>query len=57
LNLNNIGNNNNQVITGTAQNGIFFEIELKGFAGISTKGDLDTFMQQSIYGYRKSQND
>ena len=59
-NLNNINNNTATgitEITGTAQNGIFFQIELKGLTGISTKGDMDKFLQQTIYGYRKPQND
>ena len=48
-----IGTNTNLALTGTAQNGIFFEIELKG---LSALGDnMDTFLQQEIYGYRKSQ--
>ncbi|MDD1642358.1 MAG: LPS assembly protein LptD [Methylococcaceae bacterium] len=56
-NLNNPLGNTNQAITGTAQNGLFFEIELKGLTGITTKGDMDNFLMQEIYGYRKSQND
>ncbi len=59
-NLNNINNNistGSQEITGTAQNGIFFQIELKGLTGISSKGDMDNFLQQTIYGYRKPQDD
>ena len=42
------------VPTGTAQNGIFFQIELKGLTGIGE--NLDNFFTQEIYGYRKSQN-
>ncbi len=47
----------NLVPTGTAQNGIFFQIELKGLTGISNVGDMDTFLQKAIFGYRKSQHD
>ncbi|MDD5319765.1 MAG: LPS assembly protein LptD [Methylococcales bacterium] len=45
--------NANQVTvpSGTAQNGIFFEIELKGLAALGN--DLDLFFEQTIYGYRK----
>ena len=60
--MNNINSNNliisstaNLAPTGTAQNGIFFEIELKGLTGIGS--NLDNFFAQTIYGYRKSQND
>jgi LPS-assembly protein len=38
---------------GDSQNGIFFQIELKGFTGIGEK--LDTFFEQNLYGYRKPQ--
>ncbi len=45
-------NNTNQTLTGTSQTGVFFEIELKG---LSSLGDnMDYFLQQEIYGYRKS---
>ncbi len=47
------GNNSSQVLTGTAQTGVFFEIELKGLSAIGD--DMDYFLQQEIYGYRKSQ--
>ncbi|MDD5267713.1 MAG: LPS assembly protein LptD [Methylococcales bacterium] len=60
--MNNINSNNsiissvaNLAPTGTAQNGVFFEIELKGLTGIGT--NLDNFFAQTIYGYRKSQNE
>ncbi len=56
--INNLNNNPNQIIgnanlqpTGTAQNGIFFQIELKGLTGIGE--NLDNFFEQTIYGYRK----
>jgi LPS-assembly protein len=56
--INNINNNTNSLTsnanltpTGTAQNGIFFEIELKGLAALGN--DLDLFFEQTIYGYRK----
>ena len=57
-NINNIDNNNvafnsNQVVEGTSQNGIFFQIELKGLTGLGQ--NLDTFFEQNIYGYRKPQ--
>ena len=48
-----IVNNANQTLTGTAQTGIFFEIELKGLSAIGD--NMDYFLQQEIYGYRKSQ--
>jgi LPS-assembly protein len=57
-NLNNINNPNavsDQRVVGTAQPGIFFQIELKGLTGIGD--NLDNFFQKTIYGYRKSQND
>jgi LPS-assembly protein len=61
--INNISNGNsltyNQTTinnpTGTAQNGIFFEIELKGMSAIGD--DMDTFLQKEIYGYQGNQND
>jgi len=59
--INNINNNPNafpsstSVVAGTAQDGIFFQIELKGLTGIGD--NLDNFFQKTIYGYRKSQND
>jgi LPS-assembly protein len=42
---------NNLTAEGTAQLGIFFQIELKGLTGVGEK--LDDFFEQSIYGYRK----
>jgi LPS-assembly protein len=39
-------------LAGTAQNGVFFEVELKGLSAIGD--DMDYFLQQEIYGYRKS---
>ena len=45
-----------RTITGTAQNGIFFQIELKGLTGIGVVIWTNS-LQQTIYGYRKSQND
>jgi LPS-assembly protein len=56
--INNIATNTivstaNQALTGTAQNGIFFEIELKGLSSIGD--NMDYFLQQELYGYRKSQ--
>jgi LPS-assembly protein len=47
-----IGTNQNLALTGTAQNGIFFEIELKGLTSIGD--NMDYFLQQEIYGYRKT---
>ncbi|MEI7995251.1 MAG: LPS assembly protein LptD [Methylococcaceae bacterium] len=59
--INNINNNPllftstaNLAPTGTAQNGIFFQIELKGLTGIGD--NLDNFFAKTIYGYRNSQN-
>jgi len=49
---NTIVNNADQTLTGTAQTGVFFEIELKGLSAIGD--DMDYFLQQEIYGYRKS---
>ncbi len=37
---------------GTAQNGIFFEIELKGLSALGD--DMDTFLQKEIYGFQGS---
>lgn len=56
-NINNINNtiNNNRAVEGTSQNGIFFQVELKGLTGIGEK--LDTFFEKNLYGYRKLQND
>ena len=48
-----IGTSTNLALTGTAQNGIFFEVELKGLSALGD--DMDTFLQREIYGYRKSQ--
>jgi len=45
--------NTNLALTGTAQDGVFFEIELKGLSALGD--DMDTFLQREIYGYRKSQ--
>jgi LPS-assembly protein len=42
-------------VEGTSQNGIFFQVELKGLTGIGEK--LDTFFEKNLYGYRKLQND
>jgi LPS-assembly protein len=36
-----------------AQTGIFFQIELKGLAGIGDR--LDAFFERNIYGYRRSE--
>ena len=54
-NVNNPFATTNQTITGTAQTGIFFEIELKGLTSIGD--NMDRFLQKEIYGYRKTQND
>jgi LPS-assembly protein len=53
-NANPFASNTSFAPTGTAQNGIFFQIELKGLTGIGD--NLDNFFTQEIYGYRKSQN-
>jgi len=42
-----------RIVEGDSQNGIFFQIELKGLTGIGEK--LDTFFEQNLYGYRKPQ--
>lgn len=54
-NINNVNNiaTANQLVEGTSQTGIFFQIELKGLTGIGEK--LDTFFEQNLYGYRKPQ--
>ncbi|MSP27738.1 MAG: LPS-assembly protein LptD [Methylococcales bacterium] len=39
-------------LQGQAQTGVFFQIELKGLTGIGER--LDTFFEQNIYGYRRS---
>lgn len=44
---------NQQFAQGQAQNGIFFQLELKGLTGIGER--LDTFFEKNIYGYRKSE--
>ncbi|MDD5275013.1 MAG: LPS assembly protein LptD [Methylovulum sp.] len=44
-------NNISQVVEGTNQTGIFFQVELKGLTGIGAQ--LDDFFATSIYGYRK----
>ncbi|MFZ2170622.1 MAG: LPS assembly protein LptD, partial [Methylococcaceae bacterium] len=56
--INNINSDPNTIVssanlqpTGTAQNGVFFQIELKGLTGIGE--NLDNFFEQTIYGYRK----
>lgn len=48
-----VGSGTNTVLSGTPQNGIFFELELKGLSSIGD--NMDYFLQQEIYGYRKSQ--
>jgi LPS-assembly protein len=48
--------NANLAPTGTAQNGLFFEIDLKGLTNFAT-ADVDNFFAQTIYGYRASKND
>ena len=56
--INNIANNNTlasnatNTYSGTAQNGVFFEIELKGLSALGD--DMDTFLRNEIYGYRGS---
>lgn len=40
-----------QVVEGTTQTGIFFQVELKGLTGLGAQ--LDDFFATSIYGYRK----
>jgi LPS-assembly protein len=44
---------NQTLVTGQAQTGIFFQIELKGLTGIGER--LDSFFERNIYGYRKSE--
>jgi LPS-assembly protein len=52
-NVTNVGVNSTQTVTGATQNGIFFQIELKGLTGFGD--DMDQFLQKSIYGFRASQ--
>jgi len=47
--------NTNLAPTGTSQNGIYFELDLKGLTGIGD--DLNSFFAQTIYGYRATKND
>ncbi|MCX7097320.1 MAG: LPS assembly protein LptD [Methylococcales bacterium] len=54
-NTNDALNNSNRIVEGTSQNGIFFQVELKGLTGIGEK--LDSFFEKNLYGYRKPQND
>jgi LPS-assembly protein len=49
----NVAINSSQAVTGATQNGIFFQIELKGLTGFGD--DMDQFLQKSIYGFRTSQ--
>ena len=49
----NVAVNSSQALTGATQNGIFFQIELKGLTGFGD--DMDQFLQKSIYGFRASQ--
>ncbi|MEI8207850.1 MAG: LPS assembly protein LptD [Methylococcales bacterium] len=53
--INNLANTNNtgvtnNTLTGTPQNGIFFEFELKGLSSLGD--DMDNFLRNEIYGYR-----
>jgi LPS-assembly protein len=53
--INNLANANsvvatNNTLTGTPQNGIFFEFELKGLSAMGD--DMDSFLRNEIYGYR-----
>ena len=49
----NVAINSSQAVAGSTQNGIFFQIELKGLTGFGD--DMDQFLQKSIYGFRTSQ--
>jgi LPS-assembly protein len=58
--LNNVTIINNQAVVytgttvpGSSQDGVFFQIELKGLTGFGD--DVDQFLQKSIYGFRKTQ--
>jgi len=42
---------NTQLAEGTSQNGVFFQIELKGLTGLGE--NLDQFFEQSIFGYQR----
>ncbi len=45
--------NNDTLHPSTTQNGIFFEIELKGLSALGD--DMDTFLQKEIYGFKGPQ--
>ena len=45
--------NTTNSFAGTAQNGIFFEFELKGLGALGD--DMDAFLQKEIYGFQGSQ--
>jgi LPS-assembly protein len=59
--MNNVTIINNQAVVattgttvpGSSQDGVFFQIELKGLTGFGD--DVDQFLQKSIYGFRKTQ--
>jgi LPS-assembly protein len=58
--MNNVTIINNQAVVytstpvpGSSQDGVFFQIELKGLTGFGD--DVDQFLQRSIYGFRKTQ--
>jgi len=56
--MNNVTIINNQPVTttgasGSSQDGVFFQIELKGLTGFGN--DVDQFLQKSIYGFQKTQ--
>ena len=59
--MNNVTILNNQAVVattgttvpGSSQDGVFFQIELKGLTGFGD--DVDQFLQKSIYGFRKTQ--
>ena len=59
--MNNVTIINNQAVVsttgttvpGSSQDGVFFQIELKGLTGFGN--DVDQFLEKSIYGFRKTQ--
>jgi LPS-assembly protein len=50
-NINTITSPNPQLVEGTSQTGVFFQVELKGLTGLGEK--LDDFFEKSIFGYQK----
>jgi len=54
-NINTVNSANTQLAEGTSQSGVFFQVEFKGLTGLGER--LDTFLEQSIFGYQSRQNE